>query len=157
MLHMLQWSYTYGVSVYPQCYYFPDVCCSVFILMLHMFYTYIASVLSRCCVCLQCFSSVFHVFQTHVSSVSFVFCLCCKCCIYMFQVDRVLHMRCAWEAGGARAVPAWTRSPGGPGDAAPAWARVTQARTNDVWAMRAHAWTRENGLQSCPSVQTSRC
>jgi hypothetical protein len=63
------------------------------------FHTYVASVLSRCCVCLQLVSSVF----VSVSSVFF----------YMLQVlhlnvsklDHVLHMEYAWEARGARAVP----------------------------------------------------
>ena len=58
---------------------------SVFIWMLHMFYTYVVSVLSACCVCLQWFSSVFRCFckcfrrmfqVLHLSSF-----VCCKCCI----------------------------------------------------------------------------
>jgi hypothetical protein len=46
---------------------------SVFIWMLHMFHTYVISVLSGCCVCLQYFLSVFYVFQMYVSSVTSVF------------------------------------------------------------------------------------
>jgi len=62
---------------------------SVLISTLHMFYTYIVSVLSRCYVCLNAFSSVFrcfcmccrHMFQVFYLS-SFT---CGKCCIWMFE------------------------------------------------------------------------
>ena len=51
--------------------YFWTYVVSVFILMLHMFYTYVVNVLSECCVCLKWFSSIFsgvfwQVFQEHV-------------------------------------------------------------------------------------------
>jgi uncharacterized membrane protein YesL len=55
---------------------------SVFISILHMFHTYVTSVLSGYCICLLWVSSVFQVFFTSVSSVFFI---CCKCCIWMFQ------------------------------------------------------------------------
>jgi hypothetical protein len=35
---------------------------NVFIYMLHTFHTYVASVLSGCCICLQLFFKCFHVF-----------------------------------------------------------------------------------------------
>jgi hypothetical protein len=65
---------------------FPDV--SVFILMLHAFHTYVACVLSRCCIYFaMAFSSIFicflQVFQTYVASVSAVF----KCMLQMFHLD----------------------------------------------------------------------
>jgi hypothetical protein len=44
--------------------------------MLHMFHTYVASVLSTCCVCamvFKCFQVFLQVFQTHVSSVFFLY------------------------------------------------------------------------------------
>jgi len=43
---------------------------SVFIWMLHMFHTYVVSVLSGCCACFQVFLQVFHM---HVSSVLYAF------------------------------------------------------------------------------------
>jgi hypothetical protein len=64
-----------------------------------------ASVSSGCYICLQWFSNVFQafsqVFQTIVSSVSFVF-FCMLQLLYLdvSKVDRVLHMRCMWEAAG---------------------------------------------------------
>jgi hypothetical protein len=69
----------YVAKVCYQCfiYVFRTYVVSVFIWMLHMFYTYVATFLSRCCVCLQWFSSVFRcffqVFQKPVSSVSYAF------------------------------------------------------------------------------------
>jgi sensor histidine kinase YesM len=71
---------------------------SVFILMLHMFHTYVISVLSGCCICFAMAFQVFfryflQVFQMHVSSVSSAF----RRMLQMFhldvsKVDRVLHM-----------------------------------------------------------------
>jgi hypothetical protein len=69
---MLQASVTNVSSV------FRTYVASVFIYMLHMFHTYVVSVLPGCCICLamgfKCFSSVFYVF--HLSSF-----IRCKCCI----------------------------------------------------------------------------
>ena len=66
---------------------FQTYAASVFIWMLHMFHTYVASVLSRCCICFamafQVFSGVLQVFQTHVLSVLFVF----RHMLQMFHLD----------------------------------------------------------------------
>jgi hypothetical protein len=71
-----------------------------------MFHTYIIGVLYRCCVCLQWFSSVFQVFQTHISSVSFVsFYMLQVLHLDVLKVDQILHMECAWEAGGGASGP----------------------------------------------------
>jgi hypothetical protein len=52
-------------------------------------HTYVASVLSGCCMCLQlffkCFKVFLHVFQAHFSNVSAVSYICCNCFIWMFQ------------------------------------------------------------------------
>jgi hypothetical protein len=65
--------------------FFQTYVASVFIWMLHMFHTYVASVLSGCCICLQLFLSVFHVFlhafQAYVSNVLVVSYVCCNCFI----------------------------------------------------------------------------
>ena len=78
MLYLLQWfvhvcckAYVPNVSSVFRMY-----VASVFISMLHMFHTYVVSVLSACCVCLQWFSSVFRCF--------------CKCFRRMFQVFHLL-------------------------------------------------------------------
>ena len=42
--------------------FFQTYVASVFMWMLHMFHTYVASVLSGCCVCVAMFFQVFHVF-----------------------------------------------------------------------------------------------
>jgi hypothetical protein len=86
---MLHMFHTYVVSVLSE---------NVFIWMLRMFHTYVASVLSGYCLCLQWFSSVLGVFFCkcfrcmfqvfHLSSF-----LCCKCCnLDVSKVDRVLQM-----------------------------------------------------------------
>jgi hypothetical protein len=70
-----------------------DVCCKSVYLVLHIFHTYVASVLSGCYVYLQWFQVFLQVFQTHVLSVSSDF-------IHMLQVlhldvskvYRVLHL-----------------------------------------------------------------
>jgi hypothetical protein len=59
---------------------------SVFIFMLHMFHTYISSVLSECCICLQWFFSVFR-----------CFCNCLRLMVQVFhrsfeRMLQVLHM-----------------------------------------------------------------
>jgi hypothetical protein len=74
---------------------------SVFIWILHMFHTYVVSVLSGCCVCLQWLSSVF-------ASISF------SCTFQVFHlsfldvssVDRVLHMDARGKREVARAFSA---------------------------------------------------
>jgi hypothetical protein len=91
---------------------------SVFIWMLHMFHTYVACVLSECCVCLQMFSSVFRylfkcfrsMLEVCVSNVSVIFrhvaiilseCfICCSGYIHMLQtyilnVSFVLDVCCS--------------------------------------------------------------
>jgi hypothetical protein len=55
---------------------FSDYVASVFISMLHMFRTYVASVLSGCCIC---FAMVFYVFSGVFSNVLDA---CFKCFIY---------------------------------------------------------------------------
>jgi hypothetical protein len=89
---------------------------SVFIWMLYTFHTYIASVLSRCCVCLQWFSSVsgvfFKCFQTHISSVSSFFRRMLQVLhLDVSKVDRVLHILqrdpTATAAGGGARGAAW--------------------------------------------------
>jgi hypothetical protein len=74
-----------------------------------IWHTYIASLLSECCVSLQWFSSVFRCFFVSISEA------CFKCFIWhilqvshlsVSKVYRILHMRYAWDAGGPRAVPA---------------------------------------------------
>jgi hypothetical protein len=45
----------------------------------------------------------------YVSNVSSVYFVCCTR-LDVSKVDRVLHMGCAWEAGGLRAVPMRTCS-----------------------------------------------
>jgi hypothetical protein len=81
------------------------VCYKCMFLMFHLFFfrcmlqvnyldvayvhTYVASVLSGCCMCLQlffkCFHVFLHVFQAHISNVSAVSYICCNCFIWMFQ------------------------------------------------------------------------
>jgi hypothetical protein len=56
------------------------------------------------------------------------------------KVDRVLHMGCAWEAGGGASGP---RAGDVQAMRGLAWARVMQARSSDVWTARTHAWARE--------------
>ena len=76
---------------------------SVFIWMLHMFHTYVASALSGC---LQWFSIIF-------ASVSDACSKCFICLFCMLQVlhlnvskgDRVLHKRYVWEARGGASSP----------------------------------------------------
>jgi hypothetical protein len=64
---------------------------------LHMFYTYVAHILSGCCVCFTWFSSGFQmflqVFQMHVSSVSSTFRSMLQVLhLDISKVDRVLHL-----------------------------------------------------------------
>ena len=88
--------------------------------MLHIFYTYVASVLSRCCICfVMVFSRVFmcflQVFQTHVLSVLSVF----RRMLQMFyrdrsKVDWVLHLPPRFFAASLRCLlllPASARHP----------------------------------------------
>jgi len=100
--------------LFPMCFIcFSNVCASVFIWMLHMFHTYITSVLFGCYVCftmvLRCFCKCFrYIFQVfHLSSN-----VCCKCYIWMFQqqmeccisllprlrlpLNRCLHLLSCW-------------------------------------------------------------
>jgi hypothetical protein len=124
MLYMLQWLYTYVNSMSLIFHLFfrrmLQVCLFGYCIYSH---TYVASILSECCVCLQWFSSVFQVFLPDASI---------KCSIFLsflmlqvlhsnvLKVYRVVHVGCAWEAGGgasgphgrtARA-PAWPRDAG---------------------------------------------
>jgi hypothetical protein len=70
---------------------------SVFILMSHMFHTYVASLLSGCCIC---FAMAFHVFSGVFVSVSDAYFKCFICLqtyianvyVDVLKVDRVLHM-----------------------------------------------------------------
>jgi hypothetical protein len=83
---MLQWLYTYlQVSVPHVLSVFQMYVASVFIWMLYMFHTYIANVLSGCCICV---SMVFQVFSGVFACVSAV---CFKCFKRMFQVFICLH------------------------------------------------------------------
>jgi len=76
-----------------------------FIWVLHMFHTYVASVLSRCFICFTLMFQVFHpdvayVFNTCFPRVSDICCKCFNCFGRMLQmfflhiakVDLVLHM-----------------------------------------------------------------
>jgi hypothetical protein len=56
-----------------------------------MFHVYVASVLSRCCVCLSAFASVSSVF-IHMLQALY---------LDVSKIDRMLHMGYAWKAGGA--------------------------------------------------------
>ena len=67
--------------------YFHMYVANVFIWMLHMFHTYVASVLSGCCVCLQWFLSVLGIF----ASVSDA---CFKCFIYLQTYIASVLSRC---------------------------------------------------------------
>jgi hypothetical protein len=120
--------------------------------MLHMFHTYVARVLSGCCVCLQWFLIVF----------SSVLDACFKCFICLFLL-RVLHLNVSkvdrvmrvGSGRGARAVP-WRQRSGVAGP--PAWVWVTQARSSNVGRrgpMRGRVKRGENWLQPWTSVRTS--
>jgi hypothetical protein len=61
---------------------FSYVHCKCFISMLHMFHTYVASVLSGCCVCLQWFSGVFKCF----ASISDAYCRCFSFFVRMLKM-----------------------------------------------------------------------
>jgi hypothetical protein len=75
----------------------------VFFKWFQVFFTSVASVSSRYCVCLQWFLSVFQVFFTSISDVCFK---CFICLLYMLQllhldvlkVDPELHIGCVCEA-----------------------------------------------------------
>jgi hypothetical protein len=80
----------------------------VFIWMLHMFCTYVACVLFRCCVWLQWFSSVFQVFFSSVSEACFK---CFNCLqtyvvivVFGLKVDQVLHL--SFPPSAASSLPA---------------------------------------------------
>jgi len=84
---------------------------SVFIWMLYMFHTYVASVLYVCCVCLQLFSSVFRCFlqvffckcfRRTFASVSTISDVCCMCFIWMLQK----RSKCCTYCGQTREVGA---------------------------------------------------
>ena len=89
---------------------FPDISCKCVYLdvayvstqMLQVFYLGVAYVCN--------------VFQVFLGVLDIYFkCFICLFCMFQVllldvsKVDWVLHMRCAWEAAGARAGPAWTR------------------------------------------------
>jgi hypothetical protein len=107
---MLHWFYTYVASVYLQRFIcFSDVCCWKYV------YLDVVYVSLICCKCfiwmLHMFAIVFkvflQVFQTHVSSILSVFgCMLHVLYLDVSKVDRLLHIGCTWEVGGARAVPA---------------------------------------------------
>jgi hypothetical protein len=71
---------------------------SMFIWMLHIFHTYVASILSGCCVCCTWFSSVFRCFckcfiQMHVLSISAAFRRILQMLhLDVSKVDWVLHL-----------------------------------------------------------------
>ena len=105
---------------------FSDVCCkllfpmfhlffqtyvaSVFIWMLHMFHTYVTSVLSGCCICLQWFLSIFRCFCNYfrlMFQVLHLFrCMLQVLHLNILKIDRVLHiLQCNLHvvaAGGVR-------------------------------------------------------
>ena len=84
--------------LFPMFYlFFQTYVARVFIWMLHMFYTYVASDLYECCVYLQRFQVFFQVFlkvfHTHVLSVSFVFiCMLQVLHLDVAKVDWMLHL-----------------------------------------------------------------
>jgi hypothetical protein len=82
---MLQWLYTHVARVCSKCFVcFSDICCKCFIWMLHMFRTYVVSVLSRYCICLHRLSSVF---RRYASASD----ICCKSFRQMLQVFRLFQ------------------------------------------------------------------
>ena len=96
---MLQWLYTYITSLCSQRFicFFQMYVTSVFIWILYMFHTYVASVLSGCCVCFtmvfKCFQVFLQVFQIHVSSISSAFRRMLQVLyLNVSKVDRVLHL-----------------------------------------------------------------
>ena len=116
---MLQWLYTYVTKVCSKCFicFFRCIlqvcltgCCICFTHMLQVFYLDVAyvcneSVLSRCYVCLQWFSNVFRCFCKCFRRMLQVFHLSSFCMLQLLhmdvsKVDRLLHIRCAWEAIG---------------------------------------------------------
>jgi hypothetical protein len=96
--------HTYVASICPNASCVFQTYVASLILMLHMFHTYIASVLSGCCVCV---CNGFQMFSRVCASASLYTSF--KCFIYMLQVlhldvskvDRVLHIGCVCEVGGA--------------------------------------------------------
>jgi hypothetical protein len=46
-----------------------------------MFHTYVANVLSECCICLKWFSSIFHVFDASVSETCLKCFICLQTCV----------------------------------------------------------------------------
>ena len=109
---------------------FLDICCKCVYLdvayvsthMLQVFYLDVAYVcnvfqvfLGVSDACFKCFICLFCMFQVLLLDISKGECFVCLFCIFQVllldvsKVDWVLHMRCAWEAAGAREGPAWTR------------------------------------------------
>ena len=123
MLHMLQCLYTYVASVYPQ-YFICFFKCMLRVCLsgcCYMFHTYVASVLSRCCVYLQWFSSVSSIFRRMLQVLY----------LDVLKVDWVLHTGCAWEAGGGVSSPRVGARKAGVG----VWhGREVQARTGETKA-----------------------
>jgi hypothetical protein len=58
------------------------VCCKYVFEMFQLFQTYVASVLSGCCICYTSYTRMLQVYVSNVSAASNV---CCKCFIWMLQ------------------------------------------------------------------------
>jgi hypothetical protein len=94
------------------------ICCKHLFVFRLFFQTYVASVFIRILhmfqhICCKCFIWMLRMFQMfHLSFFMFQVLL-----LDISKVDWVLHMRCVWEAAGARAVPArctaWARMDAG--------------------------------------------
>ena len=88
---MLQWLYTYVAKHLPQCfiYFLRHMLQVCFIRVLHMFHTYVASVLFECCVFLQWLHTFFLVFN-----------ICSKCFnLFWTYVVSVLSRCCKNRSG----------------------------------------------------------
>jgi hypothetical protein len=90
---------------------------SVFIWMLHMFHTYVTSVLCAYCICLQWFL-FFQVFFASVSVACFKFFICFFCMLQVLhlsvpKIDHMLLVGCTWELGEGAGGPRVGRCLGG--------------------------------------------
>jgi hypothetical protein len=71
-----------------------DVRCKCFIWLLHMFHTYVVSVLSRYCIC---FTHMLQVCYLDGACVSHIFCKCfIWICIYLTHMLQVLHLNVSY-------------------------------------------------------------
>jgi hypothetical protein len=135
--HMLQASIPNVSSVF-----FRRMLQVCFIWMLHMFHIYVASVLSRCCICLQWFSSLFSRVFAGVSDI----CFKCFICLFFYiasiaskyvkSKSDVAHGTRVESERGASSPRVGTRCRRCSGGAGPVWA-------HDVRASWALARTRE--------------